>query len=785
MQHRPGTSAPPTPEQRAQFSGSRSRQLSSCILAALLLASAVTARAATVASQQDEVVSSGPVPARPENKKSRQLETVTVKAGRSGDPQTTNTSSAVITGSDLERNRVMSLVDLQQLVPGLTVNSVDAFNTSISIRGIGDGGGETSGDVNVGMPSSVVLYQDNVYLSRAGMMSPYLDDIDNLQVLSGAQGTLFAANATAGVVDVHTAAPDSTPSGEVKVGLGSLGYAYTKAMFNGPLSRYWNGRVDLYQARNNGDIRNVYNGSTLNGSFGSGIRAQAAYSRSDFFNLRLIADYSTVNARPTGVLVATHAVDGVDSFLTHAATLGVSPLVSSRSVDTDTETETRTRQGGFSAEANWNFASGYHLRSVSAWRFFDYNPTTGDILDVPIYADAGTRVTDRTWSESLRLDSPHGDIFDYAAGIDFYYEKLRTIANAYYGDDANSWYGSSAYNGIDIIRYGLLNEARWSGFLQGTFHLSQSLDLTIGGRGTYDRKGASFIRYNKANFNSGYLQQDSTLPAGTAALNYHINPTTLAYLAVSYGQKSGAVNVSAGAAKVAGTSSLFLKPETTKSAELGIKGTADHQKLNFKADLFLTKVSDFQTQGYDPVSQEDYLLNAGSFRSRGAEGSLQWRPDTHWNLNIGAVYNDETYLNYADALCPPEVTLAANPPSTCNLTGHRVFNAPRFSGNLGARYTWHTTGNYDVYIGGNYAYRSWMYGTVDDSKFTRVPGYGLLGLSAGLTEQLGRGSLDVSLFANNALNKTYYTRLIKSDYGAVIGYIGQVRMVGINVDYNF
>lgn len=716
---------------------------------------------------------------------SRKLGTVSVRAMHRDDPQDTHTSNTRIDGSELERNHINSLVDLQQLAPGLTVSAVDAFNTSVTIRGIGDGGGEASGDVNVGLPSSVAMYQDNVYLARAGMMSPNLSDIDYIQVLSGAQGTMFGDNSTGGVIDIHTRAPDSIPEGEIRTGVGSRGYRYVKAMFSGALSPHWNGRVDIYHARKDGNIRNEYDGRRLNGSFGSGIRAQALYHGGDIFHLRLIADYSVANARPTGVLAATHSIEGVDGFWQHAEALGITPLVSSRRVDMDSINETRTRQGGLSAQASWNFADGYHLRWVNAFRFFDYNPTTADVLSIPIYADAGTQVTDRTWQSNLRLDSPHGDIFDYATGINFYYEKLRTLANSYYGGDAGSWYGNNAYNGLDVIRNGLLNEARWSAFFQGTFHITEALNLTIGARDTYDRKGASFVRYNKADFNSGYLLQYNNLPSGTLALNYRFDDDISTYLALSYGQKAGAVNVSAGAAKKAGYGSLFLKPETTKSAELGIKGRFDQGRIGFKADAFFAKVQNFQTQGYDSEDQQTYLLNAGSFRSRGAEASLQFHPDRHWSFQLAAVYNDETYLDYDDARCPPEVSLGSHPPASCNLTGHRVFNAPRFTGNIGARYEWHTADGSNVYIGGHYAWRSWMYGTVDDSSYTRVPGYGLLGLSVGLNRAIGKGSLDVSLWANNALDKLYYTRLINSDYGAAIGYIGDSRTVGITLDYNF
>lgn len=61
------------------------------------------------------------------------------------DRQRPTSSSYHFTGKELESERINTIEDLQQLSPSLNVDAADPFNSSISIRGMGDGGGQTGG----------------------------------------------------------------------------------------------------------------------------------------------------------------------------------------------------------------------------------------------------------------------------------------------------------------------------------------------------------------------------------------------------------------------------------------------------------------------------------------------------------------------------------------------------------------------------------------------------------------------------------------------------------------
>jgi iron complex outermembrane receptor protein len=722
------------------------------------------------------------------------IATVTVSGSRRGaqdavdeDPRRTPTSTYRVTGEQLGQQNVHSLEDLQQLVPGLNVQSTDPADMQITIRGVGDGGGQTSGEQNIGMPSSVAIYVDGVYLARPGMLSS-LGDLAWVDVLSGAQGTMFGANATGGVLDIHTKEPTFAPESSISVSGGQHDYEGVQALLSGPLSESWAGRLNVLSSGRDSAVTNVRNGHNLNGSRSNGARGQLLHRDGKRHKLRLSADYNNSNSEPTPVLVATHTVNGTDTYLVRSRAIG-NNVVFGPNVDLDDETRQHIVQGGASALAEWQLENGWRVRSVTSYRYFGAAPSLADYQSVRIYSDSGFHQHDRSWSQELRMDSPTGGVVDYAYGLTYLGQKLDILAHTRYADTTlpDVWLGTAAgvSRKLDVIRLGLLRDRSLSPFVQGTWHASSDVDITAGARLNHDDRGGSFIRYNRSPFNSGYLEQSNNLPSATVVATWRAAAGFSTYAAASYGEKAGGLNISSGAAAKAGLDSLIIKPERTASAELGVKADLDGKRLNVKADLFLTQVRDFQTQGYDPVDQQVYLLNAGNYISRGAEATVHWAPGRHWQFDAATVFNDTYYRDYADARCPTEILLGANPPASCDLTGQRVFNAPRVTSNVSTRYEWSTSSGLKNFVSGRYAWRSWMYGTVDDSRFSRVPGYGLAAFATGTSGKTEGGEWSASLWLNNAFDKTYYKRLVNNEYGSVTGYLGDRRTLGVTLAYRY
>ena len=744
-----------------------------------------------------------PVPADTAAANGSQLETVTVTTRRREESsQDVPTPMSVVSGQNLETQRVYRIQDLQQLVPSVNVAYMHARQSSVSIRGLGNN------PASDGLEGSVGLYIDNVYLGRPGMAVFDLMDIEQLEVLRGPQGTLFGKNTTAGVFNISTRAPSFTPERSIETSVGEDGYFQTKGTISGPLNDELAGRFSAYRTRSDGDIKNEYDGHDLNGGSREGFRAQLLFKPNENFNLRWIGDYNEEDSSAgTRVLYNTGpTINGVNLYESRASAAGAT-LVNGRhrKVNLDNDQHVTVHQGGTSVEANWTLPSDFTLTSVSSYRFWNFTPRNDDGLNVPASYNAGVSVEDKQYSQEFRLASPKGEFFDYVVGAYYFGSDLDNKSFAYYGPQADIWNGTpaGALANVSSVGNGHIKTDSFALFAQGTWHLSERLDFTAGVRGTYEEKNASVgrnapvggvavagaaanARRGRAGvYDSGDLNQYSSSPSGLLNLSYRITDDVLGYATLSHGEKSGGVNLAVGSAPTAGADSLLIGTERANNAELGFKSTLWDRRLQLNANVFWTQVNAYQTNAYDAANRVQYLTNAGSVRSRGIEFESSLVPLRGLTLNFNGSYNDVSYLSYKDAPCPPEVSQAPGAPASCDLSGHQVVGASKWIGNANGEYKWNLANGFEPYVTGSYAFRSKAVGTVEDSDYGQIPSYAVVNLSTGLRGDFNQGQWDVSLWLKNAFDKTYYTTLWTGGNGGYEGLLGTPRTLGVTGRYDF
>ncbi|WP_110946987.1 TonB-dependent receptor [Pseudomonas bohemica] len=730
-----------------------------------------------------------------------QLQPVTVEARRrSEDAQQVPTAMTVIEGQALEAQRLYRLQDLQQAMPSLGVAFMNPRQASLSIRGLGNN------PASDGLEGSAGIYLDNVYLGRPGMAVFDLLDIEQMELLRGPQGTLFGKNTTAGVLNITTRPPSFTAQGSVASSLGEDGYVQNRASFSGPLSDTLAGRIAAYRTHENGYVENQYNGNTLGGGMRQGVRGQLLFKPNEDFNLRWLADYNEEDSSAgTRSLFSTGpTINGVNRYEQRAADVGAR-LVTGRRVNLDADQNVKVYQGGTSLEANWTLPNDFTLTSITAYRWWDFTPHNDDELNVDVMQNVGQSARDKQYSQELRLASPLGEHFDYVLGAYYFRQQMDNSVFTYYGPLADTWNGTpqGALNNVSSIGNGSVDTDSFALFGQGTWHLTPKLDFSLGLRGTYERKQASVTRdapiggatvsgsaaavraSRTGAYDSGDLSLYSFSPSLLASLAWHIDERTLGYASLSHGEKSGGVNLSVASAPVAGADSLLIGSERANDAEIGVKTTLLDQRLLLNANLFWTVVHGYQTNAYDDANLTSYLTNAGTVRSRGLELDSTFRASRGLTLNLNGSWNDVRYLSYDDAPCPAEVALRPGAPASCDLSGHAVVGASKWIANASANYQWNLDNGLQPYLTGNYAWRSHAVGTVDDSREARVPGYGLVNVSAGLRGDWATGGWDVSLWLKNALDKTYYTTLWNSPNGAYTGVLGTPRTLGMTARYDF
>ncbi|WP_236207510.1 TonB-dependent receptor [Pseudomonas tohonis] len=731
------------------------------------------------------------------------LQKVTVTARRrEEDVQDVPTPITTLSGSALETQRIYKVQDLQQVLPSVNVAFIHARQSSVAVRGIGNN------PASDGLEGSAGVYLDNVYLGRPGMAVFDLLDIEQLELLRGPQGTLFGKNTTAGVLNISTRAPTFSPERTVEVSGGQDGYFQAKGTVNGALTETLAARLSAYRTRDDGFIKNIHDGNDLNGGARQGVRGQFLFEPNEDFSLRWINDYNEEDSS-TGTMVVYGAPA---RYWQRAALAGASPLrdPDNRKVNIDGRQNVSVHQGGSSVEANWNLAGGYTLTSISAYRYWHFTPANDESLNVPALLDTGVEVHDRQFSQEIRLASPTGGAFDYVVGAYVFNQSLGNKTFTDYGSRADLFLlgaNLNAFNNVSTQANGKIETDSYALFAQGTWHLTDRLDFTAGLRGTYEEKDAKVERFAPVGgaavsgqaatiraaqlgaYDSGDLSLHNAAPSFLLNLAYRFDDDLLGYASLAHGEKSGGVNLAVSSAPVAGADSLLVGPERANDAELGFKSTLLDRRLLLNANLFWTGIHGYQAttlyQAPGSTNVVQVLANAGSVRSRGLEFEATALPVRGLTLNVNGSYNDVTYLSFKDAPCPGEVSTAPGAPATCDLTGERVVGASKWIANLSGEYKWQLENRIEPYLTASYSYRSEAEGTLDNSDLSKIDGYGLVNLSAGVRRDLGDGQVDASIWVRNATDTDYYLSAFAYLNGAYTASVGAPRTAGVSLRYDF
>ena len=496
----------------------------------------------------------------------------------------------------LQDTGVRDIKDLAILTPGLLVTSTTSeASTTARIRGIG-----TVGD-NAGLESSVGIVIDGVYRPRNGVGFGDLGDVDRIEVLKGPQGTLFGKSATAGVINILTAAPQFDFGASAELTAGNYGTIGGAAQITGPI---FGDKVagSLYFAdRRRDGFFDVDTGpgprtqrTDTNRNFYT-IRGQLLIEPSDDLKIRLIGDYSRRNERCC-IAVITRASQAPAPNLANniVAALGGNDGNPNTPYDRNAYANRpdgqKVRDGGISGQLDWKVGPGT-LTSITAYRDwkntsgFDADFSTADIDYLP--ADDSNSSQFRTFSQELRYAGSTG-ILDYLVGGFYSNEKLRQNTSVLVGSQFTPYLSllfSSLVEGApdpNFLQTGLtfpfvggVNYASGSGsvdryrqrdntyalFTDNTVHATDKLDFNIGLRYTIDGKKLNQTSSNIGNgagcaaANAAFGILNGANPAAAAQLASVNQTLCLPFLSPGYNDfsnhQSESENVLSGTAKVA------------------------------------------------------------------------------------------------------------------------------------------------------------------------------------------------------------------------------------------
>lgn len=669
--------------------------------------------------------------------------------------------------------------------------------------------------------ASVAQAIDEVNIGRSLAAPPVFYDIAQVEVLNGPQGLLFGKNASAGLVNIGTAAPIlGETSGSVDLegvtrsrpgddGQGFIG----RVAVNVPVSEDSALRIAGFHSSQDSLTQHV-------GSVGqkyeddlsqSGVRVKYDYVPNNGFSLRLQGDYNESHGI-SGYYDGTFAILAAGSVNTAAlAADNVVPSSDNLVAAADAPAYRDLRNGGAQASLGYAFENGWSVHNIAAWRFFKMDQqidgdTTGQ--NSANLNHNNTRYDQ--FSNELRMVLPQENKLTGQAGLYYFHSKIDTFLEIA-GDNflpaavlphfpfcvgatvgvEGCTVSNDYFLGLDKTYVQTTDS--YAAFGQFTYALTEDLKLIAGARVTRDELSIT-LRQNqlrdyfapfasKQTYDQSLSNTDFSYKGG---VQYDLTPSIMGYATYARGYKGPGFND-------VGTSADFdlsIKPETSKSVEVGFKSTLLDRRLTLNVSAFQTKFSNYQTQSFDPVVRTFVVANGASLTSKGVELTVNAKPLHGLTISNSSTLLDSTFDNFPGAQCyPGQTTPSCAVDGSFNAAGLRSPSSPKFTTTTTVAYETPVSDNMAVFVSGDWYHRSSINFLINQAPGARVGIIDVFSASLGVKGDNWRAAL----FCKNCTNKIYpnYMDVEAGDsiagiasYTQQFGY-NSVRTVGIQLNYSF
>ncbi len=560
---------------------------------------------------------------------------------------------------------VDDIKDLQILTPGLTVTSTSSeASTTARIRGVG-----TVGD-NIGLESSVLVNVDGVYRPRNGVGFGDLGELERVEVLKGPQGTLFGKNASAGVINVITAAPDfdgfHTMAEFTGGNYGALGGSVS---VNTPIiDDVLAGRLFVAKRARDG---------FMDVGVGPGPRTKRDDNDLDYYTIR-----GQLLAEPTQNLTARLILDYTsrDESCCAATQLFVGQSASSRgafinqvrpgSIDTTATPFDRqalsnrsTRQDivdeGMSLQLDYDLNDDVQLTSITAmrnWRSTNGQDSDFTAADLVYRPDDGTNLSKfGQFSQELRAAGEAGRLSWLIGGF-YSQEDVVSGSTLLSGQDFYDYFASRVLGGapgqIGLVQGAVMQPGTgqrdmydqdgesYAIFTENTWNFTDDLGLTLGLRWTRDEKTLKSL----------YTTTGSSCDQGEAA--YPAVVTQLVGLGLTLAQAQARAGQAVGGMCLNQLNNDFdaLGVTTQNRSEEAITGTA-RIKYNVSPDtmVYAGYARGFKSGGFN-LDREGVTIITQTGPNFAADTDTSFRGEYVDAFEIGsknALFNNDVTLNFA------------------------------------------------------------------------------------------------------------------------------------------
>lgn len=731
----------------------------------------------------------------------------------------------VIGAQELTRQNLTNFTTFQTKFPAFSVYLTNPKQLNLGIRGIGNNGFNTDG-----IDGSVGIFVDGVYTGRQGMVSSDFNDIADVELLRGPQGTLFGKNTTAGAVIINTQKPSMAFGGTAEATYGNDDFKEFKASVTGPLiADKLALRVSGFYSDRDGNYRNLLYGNYQNGRQGWGVRAQLLATPTEDLTIRLIGTHGRQSFPTISPLILS--IYNPAALQARMAAAGYTLLTTTkedRNVAIDSALNARTSLDSVSGGIDLGLGRLGNLTSITAyenWQCFTNNDN--DFTQLDAISDYGSCNKERQFSQEVRWTTARDRPVEATVGGFLSRQRLQVDSRIRFGTQYHIWAANPSATQFPTLAGKTWAQGAYAAQLAGAGFRSQAvfhtdtdalfgnvtwhpdaarrLAIDLGLRQTWERRaelydgvvaanpgGLTAAQLNAlspsgANAQLGHVDtslKDRSL-SGEVGVNYRVTPDFFVYGKYARGNKSAGFNLlpyNSSNPDTGVTSAIALgaqqtvKGEVADNVEIGFKSEFFDRKLLVNVTAFHTKVRNYQANqavgsGSNAIR---FLANVGSLTSEGVELEAQaWLFDGfHAKGFVG--YNKAIYSSFRNSVCPAQFTAL-----TCDLTGRQVAWAPKYTADLTIDYTTAVADDVKVYGLVDVNYRSRQNTTITLDPAAEIDGYALAGARVGTL--LMHDRLDLQLWVENMFDKAYYSNLLglTKATGIVTGYAGNPRSYGI------
>ena len=666
-----------------------------------------------------------------------QLQDIVVTAQkRSERLQNVPIAITAVAGPALQARGVASTVDLPQVAPGLNVRVTNSLFQP-TIRGIGTSAAYTEN------PTS--LYVDGVYVvdQRAALLD--LNDVDQVAVLKGPQGTLFGRNSTAGVIQITTRRPTDEVHLQAGVTVDNFETVRADGYMSGPITDNLSASISAkYAQQGIGWGRNLTTGEDAGIlRHDVAIRGKLVFNPTDATLITLIGQH--FDTRFDGGV--SRPVPGT-SFVYS----GFGPTRSNWDgyAGTNKIIQQDGDSGSLSIEQGLGFAKLVSISSVqhvNGRSVFDV-----DGVAAPLFLVVIPKSPSIAFTQELQLTSSGNSAFTWVLGA-FYIHNNQKI------NPSTSFILPPFFPAPAVLtRVSTQRTDSVAGFAQATLRLGDTTHLTGGVRYTYEKRefdGIQTLALNGGPPAGAPIISSVSVdkPTFRASLDHNFTPDILGYLSFNTGFKSGGYNV------LSPTSPAYA-PEKINAYEGGVKTELFGRRLRFNVAGFYYDYDNIQISQI--INNVSIISNAATARIYGADIDFEARLAAGLSLSGGLELLHARFRQFDNAQLATPLASGGALITSASAAGKRLPLSQDVSGNAALDYDFKAAsanGHFNV----SAAYQGDYYFEPDNT--IRQPSY--VSLNSSLRFTLPGNRVSVSFFAKNLLNEFVVANVTSNRFALV------------------